>query len=43
VVRFARRLTHRNLVSTGVYLRLQADMLREVALPVPGARKEDVR
>lgn len=26
---------HRNLVSTGVYLRLQADMLREVALPVP--------
>lgn len=26
---------HRNLISTGVYLRLQADMLREVALPVP--------
>lgn len=27
---------HRNLVSTSVYLRLQSDMLREVALPVPG-------
>lgn len=31
---------HRNLISTGVYLRLQADMLREVALPVPNAHKE---
>jgi integrase/recombinase XerD len=31
---------HRNLISTGVYLRLQADMLREVALPVPTVRKE---
>lgn len=29
---------HRNLVSTSVYLRLQSAMLREVALPVPGAR-----
>lgn len=28
---------HRNLVSTSVYLRLQSSMLREVALPVPGA------
>lgn len=28
---------HRNLVSTSVYLRLQSAMLREVALPVPGA------
>jgi integrase/recombinase XerD len=27
---------HRNLVSTSIYLRLQADALREVALPVPG-------
>lgn len=27
---------HRNLISTGVYLRLQSDLLREVALPVPG-------
>jgi site-specific recombinase XerD len=27
---------HRNLISTSVYLRLQADALREVALPVPG-------
>ena len=26
---------HRNLVSTSIYLRLQADSLREVALPVP--------
>jgi integrase/recombinase XerD len=26
---------HRSLISTGVYLRLQANMLREVALPVP--------
>jgi site-specific recombinase XerD len=31
---------HRNLISTGVYLRLQADMLREVALPVPTVQKE---
>jgi len=31
---------HRNLISTGVYLRLQADMLREVALPVPTMQKE---
>ena len=31
---------HRNLISTGVYLRLQADMLREVALPVPALQKE---
>jgi len=28
---------HRNLVSTSVYLRLQSPILREVALPVPGA------
>jgi site-specific recombinase XerD len=28
-------LGHRNLVSTSIYLRLQADALREVALPVP--------
>jgi integrase/recombinase XerD len=27
---------HRSLVSTSIYLRLQADALREVALPVPG-------
>jgi len=27
---------HRNIVSTSIYLRLQADSLREVALPVPG-------
>ncbi len=27
---------HRNLISTGVYLRLQSELLREVALPVPG-------
>ena len=26
---------HHSLVSTAVYLRLQSDMLREVALPVP--------
>ncbi len=26
---------HRNIVSTSIYLRLQADSLREVALPVP--------
>jgi site-specific recombinase XerD len=31
---------HRNPISTGVYLRLQADMLREVALPVPALQKE---
>jgi integrase/recombinase XerD len=31
---------HRNLISTGIYLRLQADMLREVALPVPAVQKE---
>jgi site-specific recombinase XerD len=34
---------HRNLISTGVYLRLQADMLREVALPVPPVHKEGAR
>jgi site-specific recombinase XerD len=28
---------HHSLVSTSVYLRLQTDMLREVALPVPKA------
>jgi integrase len=33
---------HRNLVSTSVYLRLQADMLREVALPVPESSEEAV-
>lgn len=33
---------HRNLVSTSVYLRLQADMLREVALPVPAALEERI-
>lgn len=27
---------HRSLVSTSIYLRLQANALREVALPVPG-------
>jgi hypothetical protein len=26
---------HNSLLSTAVYLRLQTDMLREVALPVP--------
>lgn len=31
---------HRNLVSTSVYLRLQADMLREVALAVPTSPEE---
>lgn len=31
---------HRNLVSTSVYLRLQSAMLREVALPVPGAHEQ---
>jgi hypothetical protein len=30
---------HNNLVSTAVYLRLQTDMLREVALPVPTMTK----
>jgi integrase/recombinase XerD len=30
---------HNNLVSTAVYLRLQTDMLREVALPVPAMPK----
>lgn len=30
---------HNSLVSTAVYLRLQTDMLREVALPVPPAPK----
>jgi len=34
---------HRNLISTGVYLRLQANMLREVALPVPPVQKECAR
>jgi site-specific recombinase XerD len=33
---------HRNLISTSVYLRLQADMLREVALAVPDSRQEVV-
>jgi integrase len=30
---------HTNLVSTAVYLRLQTDMLREVALPLPTMTK----
>jgi site-specific recombinase XerD len=33
---------HRSLVSTSIYLRLQADALREVALPVP-AEAEPIR
>jgi site-specific recombinase XerD len=28
---------HNSLISTSVYLRLQTDMLREVALPAPKA------
>jgi site-specific recombinase XerD len=31
---------HKSLISTGVYLRLQTDILRDVALPVPGSRDE---
>jgi integrase len=31
---------HNSLISTGVYLRLQTDVLRDVALPVPGSRDE---
>jgi integrase len=31
---------HNSLISTGVYLRLQTDVLRDVALPVPGGRIE---
>ena len=30
---------HQNIVSTAVYLRLQTDVLREVALPVPEVAK----
>jgi site-specific recombinase XerD len=29
---------HNSLVSTAVYLRLQTDVLRDVALPVPSRR-----
>jgi site-specific recombinase XerD len=29
---------HRSIVSTAVYLRLQSEVLRKVALPVPTAR-----
>jgi integrase/recombinase XerD len=35
-------LGHRSLESTGVYLRLNTEALREVALPVPRARATDV-
>jgi len=30
---------HQSIASTAVYLRLQTDVLREVALPVPTAAK----
>jgi hypothetical protein len=33
---------HRSLVSTSIYLRLQAESLSEVALPVPN-RPEPIR
>jgi integrase/recombinase XerD len=31
---------HNSLISTGIYLRLQTDVLRDVALPVPGGHSE---
>jgi integrase/recombinase XerD len=31
---------HRSLISTGLYLRLQTDVLRDVALPVPSSRPQ---
>jgi site-specific recombinase XerD len=33
-------LGHRSLEATSIYLRLQTDALRDVALPLPGGRHE---